>query len=73
VTYRWKQLNREAVRDVFRERLLMALDLAAREAFDPQDRTRAEGATDGDLPRLFSALDVQIETLAERYNVALVD
>ena len=62
-------LNLADTRDVFREKVLAALDAAARETFDPP-RNDA-GATDGDLPRLFKAIDKQIEILADRYNITL--
>jgi hypothetical protein len=62
---------RDDARDVFRAALLLALDEAARSAFSAPGR--APGASDADLPRLFRALDEQVETLAERYGIALVD
>lgn len=67
----WKQLDLNDTRDIFRQAVLDALDKAARQTFDPP-RNDA-GASDADLPRLFESIDTQVEVLAERYNVALVD
>ena len=64
-------LNRDDTREVFRLAVLEALDQAARLTFDPA-RNDA-GATDADLPRLFKAIDAQVEVLAERYQTILVD
>jgi hypothetical protein len=61
-------LDHDHVRTVFRAALLTALDNAARNVFN-----RQLGASDQDLPRLFAALDAQIETLAERYDATLVE
>jgi len=55
----------EDIRDLFRERLLEALDSAAKEAFGGRGEV---GATDADLPRLFAALDVQIDLLVKRHR-----
>ena len=62
-------LDLETVRDAFHLRVLEALDLAARETFNPA-RNDA-GATDADLPRLFRAIDEQVSILADRYGVIL--
>jgi hypothetical protein len=56
----------EDIRDCFRERLLEALDHAAREAFGASGEA---GATDTDLPRLFAALDIQIDLLIKRHRL----
>lgn len=64
-------VERGDIQEIFRDHVLKALDAAAREVFDPP-RNDA-GATDADLPRLFKAIDAQIETLAERYDVAILD
>ena len=61
-------LNRDAVTDAFREAVLEALDTTAKEIFFDAKF----GATDADLPRIFKAIDAQIETLCERYGVVLV-
>jgi hypothetical protein len=58
--------NIEDIRDCFRERLLEALDHAAREAFGASGEA---GATDTDLPRLFAALDIQIDLLVKRHRL----
>jgi hypothetical protein len=63
--------DREQVTDIFRQRVLEALDEAARETFDPPGN-RA-GATDADLPRLFTAIDAQIDVLAERFGDILIE
>jgi hypothetical protein len=61
----------EITRESFRRHVLDALDAAARETFNPS-RNDA-GASDADLPRLFKAIDAQIEVLAERYCIKLID
>lgn len=66
-----RQMNRDYVRDVFREAVLKGLDLATRQTFDPP-QTNA-GATDADLPRLFKAIDAQVDRLADRFGVILTD
>jgi hypothetical protein len=58
--------NIEDIRDCFRERLLEALDHAAREAFGASGEA---GATDTDLPRLFAALDIQVDLLVKRHRL----
>ncbi len=62
-------LDREIARDVFHLRILRALDEAAREVFDSPRFNLGAGATDRDLPRLFRAIDEQLDILAERYGV----
>jgi hypothetical protein len=56
----------EEIEEIFRDNLLEALDFSANEAFGigPDN-----GAKDRDLPALFAALDVQIETLIKRHKV----
>ena len=70
MNYRPVQLDRETTLETFRDAVLRALDDAARQTFNPP-RNDA-GATDADLPRLFAAIDAQVEALAERYRCALV-
>lgn len=62
-------LNRDKVMEIFRTTLLAALDEAAGDAFLQE----AGGWQDQDLPRLFKALDAQIEALCERHEIVLVD
>jgi hypothetical protein len=54
-----------SIRELFRDRLLEALDAATEEAFGVSGNG---GATDNDLPRLFAALDVQIDLLIKRHR-----
>ncbi len=61
-------MNRKKTIQVFRQRVLGALDSAARETFNPPGYTAGSGATDADLPRLFKAIDAQVDVLAKRYN-----
>ena len=63
-------LDRESTIETFRQMVLEALDRAAHETFKPS-RNDA-GATDADLPRLFKAIDAQVEALADRYDVVLI-
>jgi hypothetical protein len=56
----------EDIRDLFRECLLEMLDKAAKEAFDCAGSDG--GASDADLPRLFAALDIQIDVLVKRHR-----
>lgn len=63
-------VNQEDAREVFRRKVLSALDEAAKEVFNPP-RNDA-GATDADLPRLFKAIDAQVECLADRYGIRLI-
>lgn len=62
--------NMEDIREIFRAFLLAALDAAARKTFGvDNDQARfGRGATDADLPRLFAALDIQIDALVKRYQ-----
>lgn len=61
--------NRNHVRDLFRLCVLKALDTAARQfTFNPQS-----GWVDGDLPAVFSALDAQIERIAARHDITLLE
>lgn len=62
-------LNRDETIDAFRKAVLGALDKAAGETI----KDGAHGWVDQELPRFFKALDAQIESVAARYNVTLVD
>jgi hypothetical protein len=68
-------MNKDDVRDTFRDGLLAALDLLAREVFGalPAAQGRAPGASDADLPALFADIDRHVDRLCERYDVVLVD
>ena len=68
-------MNREKVRDTFRNAILRALDEASQEVFEGFTKLpkRTQGATDGDLPELFRGIDAQIDRLCNRYDVVLVD
>ena len=66
-----KTMNRDNTRDIFHLAVLAALDTAARETFNPP--RNAPGASDIDLPRLFRAIDEQVDVLAKRYGVTLID
>ena len=57
------------VRETFREEVLTALDKAAKKYTGETN----SGWTDQDLPEFFKALDAQIERIAERNNIALLD
>lgn len=59
-------MMREDAIELFRAKVLEAMDEAAREIFDPS-RNDA-GASDADLPHLFSTLDAQVDRLAKRYG-----
>ena len=59
----------EQVRDSFRAALLAALDKAAKQ----YTGEAKSGWVDSDLPELFRALDSQIERVAERYEIALLE
>lgn len=60
-------MDKKEVTEVFRAKMLAALDAAVNETFKPPHNR--QGAADQDLPRLFKALDIQIYTLARRYGV----
>lgn len=62
-------MKRELLRTAFYDNVVRALDKTAGTFFGDA----AMGADDSDLPRLFRAIDVQIETLAKRYNATLED
>lgn len=68
--------NLQDIKDIFRDKVLHALDSAANETFMPVLHARGKslrndsGATDTDLPRLFKAIDEQVEVLAKRYDVS---
>lgn len=59
-------LNRDRVLKTFRDHVLNAFDQAAHQTFKP-GRNDA-GSIDADLPRLFKAIDDQVEVLALRYH-----
>lgn len=67
-------IDRDEAIEVFRLKVLDALDIAAVEVFgEPAENAkRGKGATDGDLPRIFPAVDRQVEVLAERFGVEMV-
>lgn len=66
------KLLRDDVCDVFYRHVLNALDRATRETFHPNNKAN-EGATDEDLPRLFKAIDEQVDALAKRFDIELID
>lgn len=61
----------ETAQEIFRDHVLTAMDNAAREIFGPAVKRNDAGATDDDLPRLFKALDAQLNYLADRFGVIL--
>jgi len=66
--------DRDEVLSVFRRNVLAALDQSARDTLGPRAYSRNDsGATDADLPRLFKAIDAQVEVLSERFGVYLLD
>lgn len=67
-------LDRETIIETFRLCVLAALDTAANETFGAAGLVHRNdsGATDADLPRLFKAIDAQVDVLAERYGAVLV-
>lgn len=66
-------MDKETVTDTFREEVLQGLDTAARRCFADFKLNRSPGATDGDLPQLFRALDEQIARICARLDVVLID
>ena len=62
-----RTVNRERVVEEFRRAVLRALDRAADQEFDPPRND--SGAIDADLPRLFKAIDAQVDVLAKRYHI----
>jgi hypothetical protein len=74
-------LSRDEAVELIRERVLATLDEAALELFGDTDKGRellgagkkVLGATDGDLSHLFPVLDRQVDLLAERFGVTLLD
>lgn len=64
-------MNRDDTRDIFHMIVLEAFDKAANQTFKPLRND--SGATDDDLPRLFKAIDKQVEVLAKRYGITLGD
>ena len=63
--------DRDHAREIFREHVLAALDKATAEAFGPYAAARHAGAIDGDLPRLFKAIDDQLAVIADRFRIEL--
>jgi len=59
--------NRDRIVLAFRDAVLITLDDVANQMFDPPRND--SGATDEDLPRLFKAIDAQVDVLAQRYHV----
>ena len=59
----------DEVRETFRAAVLAALDDAAKKYTDGA----SNGWTDSDLPEFFRALDSQIERIAERHDIALLE
>lgn len=66
-------MDKETVTDTFRDCVLAGLDEAARRCFADFKLNRSPGATDADLPALFSAVDEQIERVCARLDIVLVD
>lgn len=64
--------DRETAQEIFRARVLAAMDTAATEIFGPQP-TNCPGATDADLPSVFPTLDKHLDRLAARYGHNLRD
>jgi hypothetical protein len=65
-------IKRQDVRDIFRDKLLDALDEASDAAFGMVVPVhRARGWTDADLPELFKTIDAQVERLAARFAIKL--
>ena len=67
------ETRREMVHEVFRLKVLTALDAATWECFGPKITQNTCGATDADLPRLFKAIDGQADAVAERFGIELTD
>jgi hypothetical protein len=63
--------DKETAREIFRNRVLEAMDQAAREIFGDRITRNDCGATDADLPRLFKALDHQLDVVSERFSAPL--
>jgi hypothetical protein len=60
--------DKETAREILRAAVLKALDEAANTIFGEPKAPLGVGATDADLPRLFRALDEQLDVLSERFN-----
>lgn len=54
--------DRDEALEIFRTMVLEALDQAAQSVFGK------DGAIDADLPRLFKAIDEQVDVLSQRYD-----
>jgi hypothetical protein len=63
-------INIDEATEKFRDKVLEAMDEAAKEIFAPltNHQKGGIGATDEDLPRLFRMLDTQLEILVKRYG-----
>lgn len=61
--------DKDYATDLFRARVLEAMDQAAFEIF----HVDAGGPTDAHLPELFKALDLQLEKLCQRHNHPLYE
>ena len=62
--------DKDLATEIFRNAVLEAMDTAAAEIFGHHAKL---GATDGDLPRLFKAIDAQLDVLSERFGHALYE
>lgn len=65
--------KKDDAREAFRNIVLKAMDEAARDIFGERINRNDAGATDGDLPHIFPALDAQLDRLAERYGQHLYE
>jgi 3-hydroxyacyl-CoA dehydrogenase len=68
-------LDKDTVQYTFRDGVLAALDLIARDVFAnvPKAQRNDTGASDADLPELFKSIDAQVERLCARYDIVLVE
>ncbi len=67
-------INKDDAQEIFRGKVLEAMDQAAREIFllTPKE-SKIAGATDGDLPRIFPILDAQLEGIAHRFHHVILE
>lgn len=63
----------DTAQEILRNAVLDAMDTAANRIFGTSIKTNCAGAMDKDLPKLFAAIDVQLETLSARYNHPLYE
>ena len=61
----------ETAQEIFRQRVLAAMDKAAWEILGRSITRNDCGSTDEDLPRLFPAIDEQLDVISKRFNHAL--